>query len=137
MSSPSLEFYAALGHLGYAFGIADGDLTEDEADIFVDVMLKAFGNMPNDKRGRKAVEAFAHSKARHQTADEAYVMAMNEFKNLGYEVAYHFDKIMNVVEEIIESDNVIALGERQLRERFMADTKTFLEEHPKESFDKD
>ena len=129
MAPPSFELYTGLGYLSYAFCLADDELQDDEADAFVSAMLKAFGNLAIDKKGRKATDAFAACREAHMSVEQAYTQAMTVLDNLPrYELHYHFEKLLDILQDIIEADDFVHDNEQHLLDRFKRETAPWLED---------
>ncbi|MBX3103244.1 MAG: hypothetical protein KF690_12100 [Bacteroidetes bacterium] len=128
MAQPSTEFYQGLGFLSYAFALADGIIDPEEARTFTRGMLKSFGNMPEDKRGKTAVHAFMEARAFQHTVEQAYKEAIRIFMDNTYDFTHHHDKLMGIVQDIVESDDVVTAEEQALIDRFAADSSRMLAE---------
>ena len=128
MAQPAIEFYQGLGFLSYAFALADGIIDPEEARTFTRGMLKSFGNMPEDKRGKAAVHAFMEARAFQHSVEQAYREALRIFMDNGYDFTHHHDKLAGIVQDIVESDDIITDDEQKLIERFTADTARMLAE---------
>jgi hypothetical protein len=128
MAQPAIEFYQGLGFLSYAFALADGIIDPEEARTFTRGMLKSFGNMPEDKRGKAAVHAFMEARAFQHSVEQAYREALRIFMDNGYDFIHHHDKLAGIVQDIVESDDIITDEEQKLIERFTTDTARMLGE---------
>lgn len=128
MAPPSFELYTGLGYLSYAFCVSDNELQEDEADAFVSSMLKAFGNLAIDKKGRKATDAFDECKNGQLDMEQSYDKAMMVLGALPrYELSAHFEKVLDILQEIIEADDFVHEQEQQLLDRFKRETAPWLD----------
>lgn len=128
MAQPTEEFYQGLGYLSFAFAMIDGNIEPDEARTFTKGMLKSFGNMPEDKRGKAAINAFMEARAFQHSPEKAYVEALRIFMEHKYDFKKHNDKLLGIMQDIIETDDIITREEQELIDRFQADVDRMLEE---------
>jgi hypothetical protein len=128
MAQPTIEFYQGLGFLSYAFALADGIIDPEEARTFTRGMLKSFGNMPEDKRGKAAVHSFMEARAFQHTVEQAYREAMRLFRDNTYDFEKHYDLLLGIMQDIVESDQIITADEEKLIARFKQDGQTLLAE---------
>lgn len=120
-------FFEAMGLLGYAFGLADGEVEDAEAAAVVEDMEARFAPDYPETCGITR-QTFSRAVAGNMAIDAAYHRALQCFSASKPLLHHYHDYILELVKKVVESDNQLTKSEKALFAQLEKDLRRLLPE---------